>query len=210
MSLRHAVLGLVAEHPRSGYEIGQAFELFLSDIWFARTSQIYPELARLNADGLVRLVSKGPRGAKRYEITQAGLEEMWRWLHSEPSLPMVRSEPLLRDLFLWMLPGAELEAALRRERAQLEQRLRALDRLLGELDWETSAARRCYRLVVERSRRWGSVGLDWVDEVGPSLVAGCAEPALCVRPAQEAPAEGPSTESKASTNRSAAPPRKRT
>jgi PadR family transcriptional regulator AphA len=176
MSLRHAVLGLLAEQPRTGYEIGRAFELFLSDIWFARTSQIYPELARLQADGLVRLSSKGPRGAKRYEITSSGVEEMRRWLRSEPTLPMVRSEPLLRDLFLWMLPDGELEAALRRERDLLERRLQDYDRLLAELDWEASAARRCYRMVVERSRRWGVVGLDWLDGVSPTLAACAAQP----------------------------------
>lgn len=192
MSLRHAVLGLVAEQPRSGYEIGQAFELFLSDIWYARTSQIYPELARLHADGLVRLSSKGPRGAKRYEITPSGVQEMRRWLRSEPSLPMVRSEPLLRDLFLWMLPGDELEAALRRERAQLERRLHAYDRLLANLDWEASAARRCYRMVVERSRRWGVVGLDWIDGVGPSFGA-CAAQSADAEPGS--PAGAPRTES---------------
>ena len=49
MSLRHALLGLLAEHPASGYELTKQFERSLAHVWSAKHSQIYPELAKMAA-----------------------------------------------------------------------------------------------------------------------------------------------------------------
>ena len=46
MSLRHALLGLLAVQPATGYELAQKFDASLGTAWHASHSQIYPELAR--------------------------------------------------------------------------------------------------------------------------------------------------------------------
>jgi len=51
MSLRHALLGLLDLGPNSGYGLAKLFENPLRQIWNARNHQLYPELARLSADG---------------------------------------------------------------------------------------------------------------------------------------------------------------
>ena len=43
MSLRYAVLGLLARRPSTGYELTQTFDRSLRTSWHARHSQIYPE-----------------------------------------------------------------------------------------------------------------------------------------------------------------------
>ncbi len=59
MSLRHAVLGLLSLSPSTGYELTQRFDRSLSNAWHASHSQIYPELAKLEAEGFVEVISEG-------------------------------------------------------------------------------------------------------------------------------------------------------
>ena len=69
MSLRHAVLGLLADEPASGYDLLKVFDRSLAFIWPATQSQLYGELNRLADDGLIEVTHQGPRGRKDYSIT---------------------------------------------------------------------------------------------------------------------------------------------
>ena len=53
LSLRHGLLGLLAGRPMSGYELTKTFDGSLRYVWAAQHSQIYPELGRLLAAGLI-------------------------------------------------------------------------------------------------------------------------------------------------------------
>ena len=128
MSLRHALLGALADRPRTGYELLKHFEGSLAYAWPASHSQIYPELARLVEDRLIEQTESGPRGSKTYGVTKAGLAEVKRWLRETEPDRRVRSEALLRMFFLWLLEPEEARAKLERERehwrgilAQLEE-----------------------------------------------------------------------------------------
>ncbi len=108
MSLRHAILGLLARRPSTGYELTRTFDQTLRTSWHASHSQIYPELAKLEAADLVVIVEHGARRSKTYGITRAGRAELRRWLvESEPDRSQ-RNESSLR-LFLtrsWTQPTA--------------------------------------------------------------------------------------------------------
>src|SRR5256885_7098935 len=80
MSLRHGLLGLLAEGPASGYDLARRFSEALGAVWPARHPQIYTELSRLETAGFIEVESHGPRGRKAYRITDAGLAEVRRWL----------------------------------------------------------------------------------------------------------------------------------
>src|ERR671939_2019838 len=76
------VLGLLALRARSGYEIKQAVDGATRFFWSASYGQIYPELRRLERDGLVTK-EHAPRGGRRrhvYALTPRGREELERWL----------------------------------------------------------------------------------------------------------------------------------
>jgi len=64
MSLRHGLLDLLAAEPRSGYDLSRYFEVSMGNVWPAQHSQIYPELAKLAAEGLIAQTGSGPRGRK--------------------------------------------------------------------------------------------------------------------------------------------------
>ena len=75
MSLRYALLALLTAQPMTGYDLARAFHTSVGHVWHAPDSQIYPELRRMQADGLLRAdeVTWGQRGVKtQYTITEVG------------------------------------------------------------------------------------------------------------------------------------------
>ena len=87
MSVRHALLGLVAERPRHGYELLAAFEALVGGkaVWEVKPPQIYATLARLEESGqIVQEAVQQEGGPERrvYAITPAGQEELRAWLES--------------------------------------------------------------------------------------------------------------------------------
>ncbi|GAA1873536.1 PadR family transcriptional regulator [Asanoa iriomotensis] len=114
MSLRYALLGLLAEEPASGYELTRKFERVLARYaWHAQHSQIYPELNRLAADGLVEIVAEGARGRRTYAITDAGRADLRTWMLDPPDVFTVRNEFVLRLFLLSTLDRDEARAMLR-------------------------------------------------------------------------------------------------
>src|SRR5271170_6395219 len=92
VSLRHGILGLLCGRELSGYDLAREFDLSLANVWSASHSQIYPELARLAADGLIEQVGSGPRGRKVYAATPAGRGEVLAWLRKHDPARELRVE----------------------------------------------------------------------------------------------------------------------
>lgn len=88
-SLKYAILGLLCRHPMTGYEIAKEFNNELAEFWYANHSQIYPELKRLNDEGLVSYdieISGEILEAKRYTITEDGYEDFAKWLNKDEKM----------------------------------------------------------------------------------------------------------------------------
>lgn len=161
MSLRHALLGLLAERPRTGYGLLKHFEGSLNYVWTARHSQIYPELARLRDEQLIRQTARGPRGSKTYEITPAGLREVRRWLRETEPERTVRSDPLLRIFLLWLLEPQEREVFLRRELDYNRAYLAELERLGGSEP--RTALDQTFRFALEHGLRATCARIGWLE-----------------------------------------------
>ncbi|MGE2690131.1 PadR family transcriptional regulator [Mycolicibacterium pulveris] len=100
MSLRIAALGLLAQQPGSGYDLLRRFEESMANVWPATQSQLYGELNKLAAGGLIEVSNIGARGRKEYRITDAGREELRRWITNPQDDPPFRSAALLRVFLL--------------------------------------------------------------------------------------------------------------
>ena len=85
MSLPHALLTALIEHPCSGSELAERFDRSIGYFWHATHQQIYRELARLEEAGWIEaLAEEAGRGRKRqYRILAAGRKELRRWV-AEP------------------------------------------------------------------------------------------------------------------------------
>ncbi|GAA3136039.1 PadR family transcriptional regulator [Planomonospora alba] len=128
MSLRMALLGLLAvSGPASGYDLTKLFEKSISHAWHARHSQIYPELNKMAADGLVTVQEEGPRGRKGYAITEEGSRRLREWLVGTEHFRPVRDEGALRAFLLPMLEPPEAVALLRGEAERYGAKLAALE-----------------------------------------------------------------------------------
>lgn len=87
MAIKHALLGLLAEGPKHGYELKTAFDETIGERWSLNIGQVYNTLNRLARDGYVVLqeeVKQETRPDKKiYAVTDAGRQELLRWL-AEP------------------------------------------------------------------------------------------------------------------------------
>lgn len=165
MSLKYALLGLLAERPDSGYALTQRFERSLQKYaWHANHSQIYPELAKLAADNLVTVVSEGARGRRTYAITDAGREALREWLLTSSSGPRrVRNEAVLRTFLLSTLEPGDAAELLRTYVDRSAQDLAELQGVVAELEASEDAGepQRFGRFAAEFGLRQYAAFHDW-------------------------------------------------
>jgi len=176
MSLRHGLLDLLAGEPMSGYDLSRFFGVSMGNVWPAQHSQIYPELGKLVADGLIAQTGDGPRGRKVYETTPAGIEALRAWLRETPPDYSIRQEAQLRVFCLWVLPTDEALAQLARDRAEYVRHLAQIEQAMAEVDWSANPTRRASRLSIEFGRRFYTAEIDWIDWAADQIAAGTLEP----------------------------------
>lgn len=114
MSLKFALLGLLAESPKYGYEIKRQFEGALGNVWSVSYGQLYPTLRRLSEQGWVtKRTEPGKKAAEKniYSITDKGRRKLDEWLLKPVrSTYRVKDEFTLRFLFFRKVaPGQVLE-----------------------------------------------------------------------------------------------------
>ncbi|HMJ02609.1 MAG TPA: PadR family transcriptional regulator [Conexibacter sp.] len=127
MSLKHAVLALIAERRGYGYELVQRFEERIGPGWRLNPSAIYPALDQLERDGLAASAVRhsGSRRSPRvvYAPTPAGAAALEAWQRTTDAPP----EPLRADLHL------RVAFARPQHRAALAAQLAAHERACAEL-----------------------------------------------------------------------------
>lgn len=132
MSVRHALLGLLEESPRHGYELKREYDSLFAHGRPLKFGQVYSTLARLQRDGLVHVASEEPgRGPDRrlFEITSEGAEDLNRWLREpEPAEPFIHSV-LFTKVALALLSDRPADKYLQKQRAVHERRMRELTRM---------------------------------------------------------------------------------
>lgn len=127
MSLKHAVLALVAERRGYGYELVQRLEERVGPGWRLNPSAVYPALDQLERGGLVTSAERrgGARRSPRivYEPTSAGAAALDAWLRTTDAPP----EPVRDDLHLRLaFARCEHRAALAAQLAAHERACAAL------------------------------------------------------------------------------------
>ena len=131
-SVGKVILGALHGGPRSGYEIKRLVDHSTRFFWAASYGQIYPELRRLEADGLVVGASepRGGRARRVYRLTAAGADALTAWLTDDRMEHALRDEALLKLFFAdALLPGRAVEVvrAMREERETRLERLREIE-----------------------------------------------------------------------------------
>jgi DNA-binding PadR family transcriptional regulator len=174
MSLRHALLGLLAEQPASGWDLTRRFDDVLGSVWPAGHPQIYGELRKLQEENLIEVESEGPRGRKAYRVTDAGIAEVRRWLTSVEPDHTLRLESVLRSVFFWLMSPEELADHLDKEAAYyhaLAANLRELAQAKDRGDFGTGPQANSLRTAAEAGIRVTQALGDWAEWAKQAPVA---------------------------------------
>jgi DNA-binding PadR family transcriptional regulator len=101
-SVQNALLALLSQRPRHGYELRELFQAALGGHWEINSGQIYSSLDRLARDGLVveEGIEKGTGPDKRlWTLTEVGKKALSLWLDS----PVPRDYRLRDELYLKLM-----------------------------------------------------------------------------------------------------------
>jgi DNA-binding PadR family transcriptional regulator len=150
------VLGMLSLGPRSGYDIKQVVDRSTRFFWAASYGQIYPELRRLENQGLIEGedAPSGGRSRRVYRLTKAGRDALREWLFGSTVTIELRDESLLRLFFADFLPRDEALLLLEGRKRGHEQYLEVLhdiERLPGGKDPD----------FVDLVLRWGIEFNEW-------------------------------------------------
>ena len=168
MSVPHAVLGLLEQQPRHGYDLKRLVDRYFAPDHPVAFAQVYATLGRLENKGRVRVErverAEGP-DRRRYAITEDGLEELDRWLNAplepEPHLQAA----LFTKVVLAVLSGRPVTPIVDAERSAHLERMRELTatRRNGPLPIALLADYALFHL--EADLRWLDLTSDRVDEL---------------------------------------------
>ena len=139
-TLKYVILGLLSQKSRSGYDLSAELSGALEEFWSANHSQIYPELKRLNEEGLVSYhveITGTVLERKVYSLTKAGRADFHQWLHREEDLAAPPKDTFRLRMFFSneMEPERRIqltEHELRLHRARLDH-LREKQQQFGEV-----------------------------------------------------------------------------
>lgn len=171
MSLRHAILGLLAIRPMSGYELKKVIDNSVAHFWTADQSQIYRTLTGLVDGGLVtrRTVIQDDRPNMHvHDVTGEGLAELDAWL-APPLETEPKREPYLARIFFADRLGLDgVRALLLARRSEANEVLAALEAIptpddprdLGEV---------LRMATLSNGIRHVRAELDWLDQVEAQL-----------------------------------------
>ncbi len=124
---KYAVLGVLSIGPMSGYDAKKLIGESIGHAWSESYGQLYPALRSLVREGLATVdieEQEGRPDRKVYTITEAGLEELRRWVASPLEPEPMRNELVLRIFFGRHASTARLIQMVEMVR---EERARALE-----------------------------------------------------------------------------------
>jgi DNA-binding PadR family transcriptional regulator len=193
MALRDALLLLLAEGTRHGYELKTEFERRTASIWPVNTGQVYTTLERLQRDGLVEPTAaderadNGEHGRSRhdrrrpYRLTDDGRTEARAWLADEDTGAPPRDELIMKVLLAAHSDLGEAQAVIDGLRHRLLARLQRIRERQRRAP-DTLAARLCSDALTVRIE----ADLRWLDLCTERLAAEAAATGATGRPGSPA------------------------
>jgi DNA-binding PadR family transcriptional regulator len=183
--LGYALLGLLARGEQTGYALSQGLKDPVSFFWYAQHSQIYPELARLEALGLVehtRIEQTERPDKKVYKLTKSGKETLRGWLAADTDVPKNRDELVLKAYSIWLSdPKAAVKimddhAKVHQERkAEYEKRLEAITVKAGKEIWQPGSRWFGIHAVLKRGIGYEREYSEWCEWMAKALNVGKPE-----------------------------------
>jgi len=178
--VRHAILGLLHERPRHGYDIRSAFEAMVGGpaVWDLKPAQVYTTLQRLQRDGLVEPAEteriSGPDRVV-FRLTDSGREKLDAWLSSGVHGDHVRDHFFVKLMVATKTASVDPRDVVRTQRATLYRELHALTASRARLDRSCELSR---VLLLDKAVMHLDADLRWLDMVESRLGEMERQPAI--------------------------------
>jgi DNA-binding PadR family transcriptional regulator len=133
VALRHAVLAALLDAEASGYQLAKIFDVSVANFWHAVPQQLYTELARLEADGLLtgREVVQQRRPNKRvFTITERGRAALREFIAGPAKPSFIRDDLLVK---VHAAEAGDFEALARELEDRAAQARARIDLINGQL-----------------------------------------------------------------------------
>ena len=187
MSVRNALLALLEQGPRYGYQLRAEFEHHTGGTWPLNVGQVYTTLARLERDGLVEGRGEDGEGHVVYVVTDAGRREVAEWFTS----PVARTQPPRDELAIKLalavtVPGVDVGAVIQQQRSATMTALQDYTRLkrqasAGPAVGSDGSAELAWGLVLDSLVFGAEAEIRWLDHCEARLRRAASE-----RPVEQA------------------------
>ena len=136
MTIRHALLALLAGEAKHGFQLANDFEAGTGEMWPLNTGQVYTTLQRLERDELIESDDESADGSQRvYRLTATGNDELAQWLRTPPDLSIPpRDELVIKLLVALRVPGVDPVELGQIHRKHLIDTMRHYTRLKEDAD----------------------------------------------------------------------------
>jgi DNA-binding PadR family transcriptional regulator len=173
MSVPHALLGLLEQQPRHGYDLKRLVDRYFAPDHPVAFAQVYSTLGRLEQRGRVRVDSieqaEGPE-RRTYAITEEGTRELERWLdeplEAEPHL----QASLFTKVVLAILSGRPVEPLVDAERRAHLERMRELTAVRRTAPMPLALLADYALFHLEADLRWLDLTAARVDELRQNIL----------------------------------------
>ena len=131
VTIKHALLALLAEQPKYGLQLRQEFEEKTGEIWPLNVGQVYTTLQRLERDGLVSSDGADRDGRENvFRLTDEGRSELLEWLQTpDNAATPPRDELTIKVLIALSVPGVDVRDVVQRHRRHLIEAMQQFTRL---------------------------------------------------------------------------------
>lgn len=171
MSVRNALLGLLSQRPRHGYELRAAFEALVGgeENWEVKPAQIYSTLARLEEGGLVReeeIDQAGGPEKRIYGLTAQGKKELGQWFTTGVVGDHQRDEFFIKLMLSLASGAANPYKVIQAQRARLYQDLHGATKRRNAADPRRELAQ---IFLLDKSIMHLEADLKWLDLIEARL-----------------------------------------
>lgn len=131
MSVRHALLALLSEGPKYGFQLRQEFEASTGDVWPLNVGQVYSTLQRLEHAGHIESDDSAEDGPQKgFRITPEGQKELEHWLNTPSDVTSPpRDELVIKILSAVRVPGIDAHHVIQLHRRYVVELMQQWTRL---------------------------------------------------------------------------------
>ncbi len=171
MTVKDAILGLLSQKPRHGYELHAALVALAGgpENWDLKPAQVYTTLGRMAENGLIRVKSQGKESGpekRTYALTSTGKRELDEWLQTGVIEEQGRDEFFLKLMLGLAREDIDSRAVIHVQRSSLYQELHRVTALRQDADPDTELAT---ILLMDKTIMHLEADLRWLEMVEARL-----------------------------------------